>query len=189
MKPKSLIGLLRNTHGVLFVDYLLNLSYYLSISQGEERHMRNKTLYALILALTLICAIVSCKEQSPSEESVRSDTAAQGDSAAAQYELGMKYYNGDGVPQDYQQAVEWFTKAAEQGEARAQFMLGVLYDTGEGVPKDLVQSYKWLNLAAGQGKTEAAEVRDELTPQMTPEQIAEAQRLSTEFYQKQHKAE
>ena len=93
------------------------------------------------------------------------------------------------MPQDYQQAVEWFTKAAEQGEARAQFTLGVLYDTGEGVPKDLVQSYKWLNLAAGQGKTEAAEVRDELTPQMTPEQIAEAQRLSTEFYQKQHKAE
>lgn len=67
--------------------------------------MRNETLYALTPVFTIACAVVSCKEQSPSEESVRSDTAAQGDSATAQYELGLKYYNGDGVPQDYQQAV------------------------------------------------------------------------------------
>ena len=93
------------------------------------------------------------------------------------------------MPQDYQQAVAWYTKAAEQSYAGAQWQLGLNYRNGYGVPKDLVQSYKWLNLAAGQGMTKAAEDRDTLVAEMTPEQIAEAQRLSTEFYEKQHKPE
>ena len=38
------------------------------------------------------------------------------------------YYNGEGVPQDYQEAVSWFRLAAEQGDASAQFNLGVIAD-------------------------------------------------------------
>ena len=40
------------------------------------------------------------------------------------------------VSQDYEQAAEWFTKAAEQGYAEAQYNLGVMYDFGQGVPQD-----------------------------------------------------
>ena len=40
--------------------------------------------------------------------------AEQGD-AAAQYNLGLMYDNGQGVPQDYAEAVKWYRLAAEQG--------------------------------------------------------------------------
>ena len=50
------------------------------------------------------------------------ESAAQGD-AGAQYNLGLMYKNGEGVLQDYLRAVEWYTKAADQGNANAQSML------------------------------------------------------------------
>ena len=40
--------------------------------------------------------------------------AEKGD-AEAQYQLGCCYYEGDGVEQNYEQAVYWWTKSAEQG--------------------------------------------------------------------------
>ena len=61
--------------------------------------------------------------------------AEQGN-ADAQYNLGIMYDNGYGVPQDYAEAVRWYRLAAEQGYAKAQFVLGVMYDNGRGVPQD-----------------------------------------------------
>ena len=58
--------------------------------------------------------------------------ADQGDSDA-QYNLGVAYDEGEGVPQDHQQAVAWYRKAAAQNHVRAQFNLAVSYDDGEGV--------------------------------------------------------
>ena len=49
--------------------------------------------------------------------------ADQGD-ATAQYDLGLMYAKGQGVPQDYAEAVKWFRKAADQGDASAQYNLG-----------------------------------------------------------------
>ena len=40
--------------------------------------------------------------------------------------------NGQGVPQNFKEAVRWFTKAAEQGDADAQFYLGVMHEEGQG---------------------------------------------------------
>ena len=48
----------------------------------------------------------------------------------------MFYSNGLAVPQDYEQAVAWWRKAADQGDAGAQFNLGFLYAEGRGVPQD-----------------------------------------------------
>ena len=48
--------------------------------------------------------------------------AKQGD-AEAQYNLGMCYGQGKGVKQDVQKAVEWYTKAAEQGFESAKDMV------------------------------------------------------------------
>ena len=69
--------------------------------------------------------------------------AEQGD-AVAQFNLGVLYYNGDGVPQDYKEAVEWLTKAAEQGFSDAQSKLGWMYLEGESVPQDYEKAAKWL---------------------------------------------
>jgi hypothetical protein len=73
--------------------------------------------------------------------------AEQGD-AAAQNNLGVMYYKGEGVPQDYAKAVKWFRKTAEQGNADAQYSLGLMYDEGLGVPQDYAQAHMWYNLAA-----------------------------------------
>ena len=61
------------------------------------------------------------------------------------------YDNGQGVPQDYAEAVKWYRLAAEQGDVAAQYNLGIMYDNGDGVPQDYKEAVKWYRLAAEQG--------------------------------------
>jgi TPR repeat protein len=77
--------------------------------------------------------------------------------------------------------VKWFLKAANQGDASAQCYLGNCYRYGWGVGTNLVDAYKWSNLGSAQGITGGATLRAALEKLMTPDQIAEAQRLSREF--------
>ncbi len=96
------------------------------------------------------------------------------------------YENGRGVPQDDAAAVSWYRKAADQGYATAQHSLGVMYMNGQGVPQDLVQAHKWFSLAASRAtranvRELATKNRDIVAAQMTPKQIAEAQRLAREW--------
>jgi TPR repeat protein len=65
------------------------------------------------------------------------------------------YTNGNGVPQDYAQAIGWFRKAAEQGDANAQYALGFMYANGNRVPQDDAQAMGWLRKAAEQGNAAA----------------------------------
>ncbi len=106
--------------------------------------------------------------------------AAQGH-AKAQFSLGTLYFNGKGVPKDYQQALRWFRLAADQGEALAQTKIAIMYDEGQGVPQNIVQAYKWYSLAATNGDKPANELRNTIANQMTPAQIAEAQKLVQEW--------
>jgi TPR repeat protein len=76
--------------------------------------------------------------------------AAQG-FAEAQTNLGLLYYNGQGVPRDYTKAREWFEKAAAQGDANAQYNLGVQYDFEKGVRQDFATARQWYEKAAAQG--------------------------------------
>jgi TPR repeat protein len=71
--------------------------------------------------------------------------------AAAQFNLGVRYEDGQGVPQDLVKAAELYQKAANQGHAGAQFNLGLLYAHGQGVPKDLVKAAEFYQKAANQG--------------------------------------
>ena len=61
------------------------------------------------------------------------------------------YYKGEGISQDYQEAFEWFRKAAEQGVAAAQNNLGFMYENGEGVSQDYQEALKWYQKAAKGG--------------------------------------
>src|SRR5919106_1454360 len=76
--------------------------------------------------------------------------AGQGN-AVAQYNLGMMYSLGRGVPRDYAVAVSWYLKAADQGDASAQYNLGVMYSIGQGVRPDPVAAVSWYRKAAEQG--------------------------------------
>ena len=76
--------------------------------------------------------------------------------------MGVCYNYGFGVTQDMQKAVEWYTKAAEQGLAAAQYNLGVFYEKGYCVEKDLQKAIEWYTKAAEQGDEDAQEALERL---------------------------
>ena len=80
--------------------------------------------------------------------------AEQGD-AQAQYEVGRRFWNGDGMDQDHKQAANWFDRAARQGLAAAQCALGLCYERGDGVEQDMWQAAAWYQWAAQQDDAEA----------------------------------
>lgn len=61
----------------------------------------------------------------------------------AQCNLGACYENGDWVEKNLEEAVKWYTKAANQGYAKAQYNLALSYDKGEGVAKNDSEAMKW----------------------------------------------
>ncbi len=103
---------------------------------------------------------------------------AQAGDRDAQYALAVLYELGRGVQRDLPAAVNWYRRSAAQGLADAQFNLAAMYANGEGVPQDLVAAYALLALAAAQGHAEAAKQRHTVARTLTPDQIAEAQRLA-----------
>jgi TPR repeat protein len=109
--------------------------------------------------------------------------AEQGD-AAAQNNLGVMYDNGEGVAEDDAKAVKWYRKAAEQGDAKAQSNLGVKCRDGQGAAQNYVLAHMWLDLARAQGNESARKYMESLVTKMTKEQIAEAQRLASEWQAK-----
>ncbi|KAF9149189.1 hypothetical protein BGX20_006117, partial [Mortierella sp. AD010] len=67
------------------------------------------------------------------------------------YDQGLMYFEGKGVPQDYVKAKEYFVSAAHQGHQDAQNKLGFIYNYGKGVPQDFYIAAGWYFKAASQG--------------------------------------
>jgi putative methionine-R-sulfoxide reductase with GAF domain len=106
--------------------------------------------------------------------------AEQGD-ATAQFSMGARFATGEEVPQDYAEAVRWFSLAAEQGHVVSQATLGAYYWAGRGVPLDLGKAYFWSVLAQAGGDA-ASKVRvSVLASRMTRAQIATAQQQANDW--------
>jgi putative methionine-R-sulfoxide reductase with GAF domain len=69
----------------------------------------------------------------------------------AEYALGMRYANGDGVKEDYHEARQWFLKAAEAGHVRGQAKVAACYWAGKGGAQDYSKAYFWALLAQAGG--------------------------------------
>ena len=106
--------------------------------------------------------------------------AEQGD-PAAQFSLGARYATGEGVTQDYTEAVRWFTKAAEQGHILAQATLGAYYWAGRGVPQDLTKAYYWSVLAQAGGDQASKYRVAVLTSRMSRGQVVAAQQQADDW--------
>jgi TPR repeat protein len=163
--------------------------------------MRSLSLIACA-CLTLTLLLFSAGEGWSADLGIGLDAARRGDFATAlrewtplaeqghviaQYNLGLMYRKGDGVPQDYATAVKWYTLAAEQGNAFAQSNLGLMYANGEGVPQDYVYAHMWWNIAASSGNEGASKNRDIVAERMTPADLSAAQRLTRECVAKNYK--
>jgi TPR repeat protein len=112
--------------------------------------------------------------------------ADQGD-ADAQWDMGYRYHNGQGVPQDDAQAVRWFQRAAYQGHVNSQATLGAYYWAGRGVPKDLGQAYFWSVVALHHGDRDSESRLRGLALQMTRAQIVAAQQEADDWLRR-HRA-
>jgi GAF domain/Sel1 repeat/PilZ domain len=106
--------------------------------------------------------------------------ADQGD-AAAQFALGVRYETGDGVPQDDQEAVHWFNKAAEQDDPGAQGMLGAYYSAGRSIPADPVKAYFWSILAKAGGDEGSKSRAAMLALRLNRHQILDAQQQANNW--------
>ena len=73
------------------------------------------------------------------------DTATEHLTAEQMNNKGVMYYKGEGVTQDYAEAVKWYRKAEEQGSSNAQFALGMCYYHGRGVSTDMLEAKKMVS--------------------------------------------
>lgn len=103
------------------------------------------------LLLALVILLTGCSTGEVETELTKLTKKAEAGDAVAQFTLGKKYADADGVPKDAAKAVEWYQKAAAQGNADAQHNLGLMYATGEGVTKDITKAVEWWQKSAAQG--------------------------------------
>jgi hypothetical protein len=125
-----------------------------------EGYMRNYAAYCcciLLLSLTVLAENVLAAGQQVPDMAVIQKAAEQGD-AKAQYNLGLSYASGQGVPKDEAKAAQWFQKAAVQGYAEAQYILGLSHAKGHGVPQDETRAVQWYQKAAEQGHVGAQNI-------------------------------
>lgn len=112
------------------------------------------TLMACILGLTVSSAsagdferAVAAHRQGDHQSAVRLwQSLAEKGEVDSQYNLGVIYYSGDGVKQDYVEAAKWFRKAAAQGDRLARNYLGLMYLNGEGVKQSESEAHKWFGM-------------------------------------------
>ena len=113
--------------------------------------------------------------------------AEKGD-ARAQFHLAIMFYDGEGVEQSLKEAAKWYRKAAEQGHADAQVCLGFCYAFfNQGVPTDILTAYAWYYIAASNGELDGKIRKDNISKDMTAEQIAKAEALVKEMVKKNPK--
>ena len=106
----------------------------------------------LTFIVVLFSSTVSLANNSDFKTTIK--LAKQGHTIA-QFNLGVMYDEGTGIPQDDIAAVKWYRKAAEQGYTKAQYNLGYMYAEGNGVAQDDVKAVKWFSKAAEKGHTKA----------------------------------
>ena len=160
---------------ILFIPILL-FSILLSISSYPADFEKGFTAYENKDYATAL------KEWKPLAEQGYSSIS----STFAQFNLGLMYQIGQGVPQDSKEAVRLWRLAAEQGHVSAQNILGVMYAFGEGVIQDKVYAHMWLNIAASTGDDGSKEYKNKVEKLMTASQIEEAQRLARECVKKNY---
>lgn len=111
--------------------------------------------------------------------------ANQGD-PRAEYTLGRRYANGDGVPQDYRAAKDWFLEAAQQGHIAAQGKVAAAFWSGKGAPQDYSKAYYWALLAQAGGDKTAPAIVMNSAARLSPAQIQAEQKQANQWLHSHH---
>lgn len=100
-------------------------------------------LHSLLVLLALALSQVLTAQVNYQE--VKS--AAENGDIESMNTLGVIYFSGELVSQDYAKAKYWFEKAADNGVAYAMNNLGYMYKEGVGVTKDVTIAFQWYEKA------------------------------------------
>ena len=95
--------------------------------------------------------------------------------------LAMLYAGAGGGAANFAEAARWFQRSASLGYVDAEFNLAVLYERGDGVGQSLLEAYKWYAVAAEAGDAVAKTRADAIATQLSPDELAAAQRAALEF--------
>ena len=125
-----------------------------------------------------LCAFISLAMLAP----ISLSSADQLSEANSAYDTGR-----------YEKAMKLFMAMAKQGNALAEFNIAFMYANGLGVPQNYVRAYMWSTYAAADTtdsdfRKQYTNLRDAVAQKMSPDQIAEAQKLEKECARSKFKA-
>lgn len=106
--------------------------------------------------------------------------SAQAGDVNAQYNLGVLYFEGKDVTQNYLEAAKWYGSAADQGDKQAQFNLGLMYYRGIGIPQNYLYAYELFSLAAEKGDERAKQGMAAILTEAPSDVVAEITKLMSE---------
>jgi len=111
------------------------------------------------------------------------ETTPQPQRSMAANALANLFEHGCGVPRDGQQAIFWYTEAANAGLGQAMGNLGRMYTEGVSVKQDPIQAYMWTKLAMYQGDPAATHLFMEYVTakKYTKEQMAQGDLMVQDF--------
>lgn len=132
------------------------------LNSGLNGYPKNPELaHALLLTAskagnTKAATMVAMLNSDPSKSFADLRKLADGGDPMAQYELGIRYQNGDHAPLNSHMALRLFQEAADKGNLPAMYHLGVLYQGGILVKQDSAKAIAWYQKAKAGGFPPAA---------------------------------
>ena len=170
-----------------------NKTAVMKTSWGKPVHVISfcRTLLVTLSVGVCLATLMGCgnkpeKDASPAADDIETlRKAAEQGNADAQYDFGVLYADGEGVPSDSAEAAKWYRKAAEQGHAQAQYTLGEMCENDFNFrmyksftySEGYAEAVKWYRKAAEQGHAEAQfnlAVKYDTGEEGVPEDDAEA---------------
>jgi hypothetical protein len=122
--------------------------------KSENSNPQSRTPESLVTATTEEVISVIRKSDQDADPTLASNQA-RSNSPTTEYQMGLRFANGDGVTQSDENAMKCFAKASDAGDAKAQWKLGLGYLKGIGITQDGSQALIWLKRAANNGLPEA----------------------------------
>jgi len=144
-------------------------------TSAHERFIR--ALIVIFLGLLFLCGSPPSLR---AQDLYALEAASANGDKEAQNLLALRYYKGDGVPQDNAQAAILFKRAARQGLRKAQFNLAYMYHHGIGLPQDYNMACVWYKAAADQGHSEARKALNRLLQYSSNANLQEIDQLYAE---------
>ncbi len=119
-----------------------------------KNYTMNKSVIALGFAAAAIFGATARQTVETATDSIRQIyVRAQQGEAVDQNEVGGWYYRGRHVEQNYEEALQWWTKAAAQNNALAIGNMALCYQTGNGIARDSVRAVKLYMRSIREGNT------------------------------------